>query len=201
MPFDSLHAKPQSLVEVVNDLGLTPIREEELAAYKQQQLKKNRGSIWYHYRGLAVALLICCMLAGLLSILLSLPTAFFAAAHGQHLQAALYGTIALLGGSCIWVLDRTRVFSSTGRKLKGPAYWVEVSMSFSLYRAANQHTVPASINDSVFRVARALPNTHIVVGELRQDSAVIDPYLIICYGDERAIIGIWDDDGVIRQAA
>jgi len=140
------------------------------------------------------------MLAGLLSILLSLPTAFFAAAHGEHLQAALYGTIALLGGSCIWVLDRTRVFSSTGRKLKGPAYWVEDSMSFAAYRAADQ-AVPASINDSVFRVARALPNARIIVGELRQDSAVIDPYLIICYGDERAIIGIWDDDGVIRQAA
>ena len=199
MPFDSLHAKPQSLVEVVNDLSLTPIREDELAAYKQQQLKKNRGSIWYHYRGLAVVLLIGFMTAGLFSMLLSLPAAFYAAAHGQHLQAAFYGTIAVLGGSCIWVLDRTRVFSSTGRKLKGPAYWVEVSMSLPMW-AATQYAVPASINDSVFRVARALPNARIVVGELRQDSAVIDPYLIICYGDERAILGIWDDDGVIRQA-
>jgi hypothetical protein len=38
------------------------------------------------------------------------------------------------------------------------------------------------------------------MGELMQESAILDPYLLLVLGEERVCLGVWDDAGIIASA-
>jgi hypothetical protein len=46
-----------------------------------------------------------------------------------------------------------------------------------------------------------VPETGLVLGELKQDHTVLDPYLLIEAGDESYCLGIWDDGTIIASPA
>ena len=60
--------------------------------------------------------------------------------------------------------------------------------------------IPASIRGFAHTVKREFPPARLIIGELRQDTVVLDPYLIAEYGDDRVVLGIWDGEQVIACA-
>jgi hypothetical protein len=42
-----------------------------------------------------------------------------------------------------------------------------------------------------------VPDSDIVLGELKRHEAVLDPYLVLEHRDQRFCLGIWEDDKVI----
>ena len=48
---------------------------------------------------------------------------------------------------------------------------------------------------------RELPGATLILGELVQDTAVLDPYLLLTYRGERICLGIWDGDELIASMA
>jgi len=201
MPFDGLQSNYTfSLEDAVKQLGITPISEARLAEYKQQQCDNNPASPFYSVRHVLVVALIVTMLVGLLNLFLCLPSFMYAVASGQHETAAMYLLSTMASLVLIVAVDRTKVFSREGRRLKGPADWVEISVPLSLYQVAYRSDVPDLINDLVSRLSTKLPNSNVIIGELRQNSVVIDPYLIFSHNGDEVILGIWDQNSVVEHA-
>ena len=54
-------------------------------------------------------------------------------------------------------------------------------------------------------MARALqkqvPGSALILGELVQERAVLDPYLLLVRGGERVCLGIWDGNTIVARAA
>jgi hypothetical protein len=59
--------------------------------------------------------------------------------------------------------------------------------------------VPRSIAAQARLLLRELPGAMLILGELVQDTAVLDPYLLLTYRGERICLGIWDGDDLIAS--
>ncbi len=79
-------------------------------------------------------------------------------------------------------------------RLKAPARWVE--------EVPNSETVPKEILDIGNQIRMMAPDAYGMVGELRQEKVVLDPYLVVRQRrtNEEIVLGIWDDSGIIRIA-
>jgi hypothetical protein len=83
-----------------------------------------------------------------------------------------------------------------GLRLKGRAYWQQTNAVTYL-----DPTIPEPIREVVQKVRRTMPaNALLIIGELIQNEAVIDPYVVVHLNGERACLGIWLDDKVIACA-
>ncbi len=60
--------------------------------------------------------------------------------------------------------------------------------------------IPTAIRGVAYATKREFPPARLILGELRQDTVVLDPYLIAEYGDDRVVLGIWDGAEVIACA-
>src|SRR5262249_42052567 len=74
--------------------------------------------------------------------------------------------------------------------VRGPAVWQERAIN-------NLDSVHAAVRVSAQRLQERLPGVRFRLGELIQDRVTLDPYLLVEYGTERAVLGIWDEDGLI----
>jgi hypothetical protein len=194
MPLDALGGRTVvSLVDFLTELGVTPVPMKDLEAHKAEQIRRNPPSIWltpkpYMTFGLTafVGLLGTRYAATGVVGVGTLVTAFF-------LSLGMTGCFALALGA---ILDVKRV------RLRSKATWVE--------RHAFYELMPEPVERVMRHVKDRVPNARFIYGELVQRSQVLDPYLVIYmpmdrnnllpWAGQRACLGIWDDDGIIRIA-
>ena len=69
-----------------------------------------------------------------------------------------------------------------------------------------EREVPAydDVPEPIARAARELrddvPHARVILGELKREEKVLDPYLLIEHDGERLCLGIWESDRVIASA-
>lgn len=186
MPFDALIApeRPKLLAEVLADLGITPVSLEALAAHKQAQLERFAPSFWYQHQPiLPVALLgsVGCMAAtgGMAQRILPDPS-------------PVSGWLTLGWMCVIGLLIAAGVF-----RVRAGAHWEERYVPADWLPDLD---VPQSIAILARELTRNVPGTALILGELKQDYVVLDPYLLLDYDGEQVCLGIWDGGEVIARA-
>lgn len=181
MPLDFAGSSPTtSLTDVAQWLGIKPIPNSELELHKVAELRKNPGSMFYPVRGFVPFLL----LIGSFSIVVLINEPSSSLGNGV-LHPFLSAVVFMLVSAVL-------VFGSKVR-LKAPAKWDERP-------GIHQIDVPSSIASMARMVTEFVPEAIVVVGELKQESVVLDPYLVIRLNDQQICLGIWDDQGVIKEA-
>jgi hypothetical protein len=172
MPLDSLLLRRPSLLA-----ELEPVPLEALEAHKRAQLERFAPSFWYqHQTWLPVGLIgsVGCMAAsgGLV--------------HSMAPQLSL-------GWLCVMTL--LVVFGVF--RVSAGAEWEE-------RRVAPEGLDAAGVPGRIAAVARALcretPQAALILGELKQQEVVLDPYLLLERDGERVCLGIWDGERVTAAA-
>ena len=82
-------------------------------------------------------------------------------------------------------------------KLRAGSHWEERFLTGDQLAEAR---VPEPIARIARTVTRKVPEADLVLGELKRELVVLDPYLLIELDDERVCIGVWDGDQVIASA-
>jgi hypothetical protein len=188
MPFDAAGFTVETtLDDFLKRLGITPVPMAQLLAHKKQQLRRNPPSLFATPK----PFLFCGMLGCFTGLVLHWLT-------GNPMGAGVV-VVATLLGMCTLAASffvASAIVGITGMRLRGRAYWKEAYSAMCFDRA-----IPEPIREVVQRVRRSLPeNGLIVTGELIQNEAVIDPYVVVHLNGQRACLGIWLDDKVIACA-
>ena len=194
MPLDALGGRSAvSLADFLTELGVTPIPMKDLEAHKAEQIRRHPPSLMRTpkpYVAVGVTVL-SGLLASRYAATGEIGLSTFVSAC--FLALAITAVLSLLA---VMILDVMRI------KLRGNATWVE------------RHAFADRMPDPVYKVMRhvrdRLPQARFIYGELIQRSQVLDPYLVVYmpidkhnllpWGGQRACLGIWDDDGIIRIA-
>jgi hypothetical protein len=186
MPFDALIAppEPKTLAQALDDRRIVPVGWASLAAHKQAQLTRFQPSFWQrHEAWLPIALVgsVGCMAAsgGL--------------THGIDAGASLLSWSPTL----IWMSSFALLIVFGVFRVRVGAHWQERNVPVE---DLNRLGVPHDIAATARALYRDLPEPELILGELIQEAVVLDPYLILHCNDERACLGIWDDQGVIASA-
>lgn len=179
MPFDALllPLRPRLLAQ------LTPIPLEALEAHKQAQLERFAPSFWYQHQAWLPAGLIgsvaCMALSG------GLANGF---APGSMLPSGL--TLAWLSVMALLI-----VFG---------VFRVSAGASWEERWVAPEALAGVGVPPQIAAVARALcretPGAALILGELKQQEVVLDPYLLLECEGERVCLGIWDGARIIAAA-
>jgi hypothetical protein len=175
MPFDSANfvLSPEEVLQAaLSTSGLKPVEPRVLALHMSAEVRRHPPGLAYRHQRVVELVQVAVLVTGVV-----LFVGLFSADHvGWGAVAAL----AAFGSGILPMLVPT----------KGPARWRERVVE-------DLHDVPAPIRDPALRLRRQIPEVNFVVGELYQDRIRLDPYLLVEYGDARAIVGIWDGDRVI----
>lgn len=186
MPFDALIAAPRqkSLSEIFDELGLTPVSATSLVDHKRAQLAKFGPSFWYrHQAALSIGLIIASPAVG----------AVAGAAQGFTPHSSALAVASSFAWMCMVAL-----IAGTGLiKLRAGSHWEERFLTGDQLAEAR---VPEPIARIARTVTRKVPEADLVLGELKRELVVLDPYLLIELDDERVCIGVWDGDQVIASA-
>jgi hypothetical protein len=190
MPLDAIAGKTSSsllnfaheewtLTGAVGRLGLAPIPAAFLAVHREDQVRRHPPSFLYSHRWIAPLLTIS-------SFAVSVAGAALVGTPLAAITVILAGMLPALGGIVL-----------ASRKVRAEAYWVERRISENGLAGAR---VPRAIRETAYALKREFPPARLILGELRQDTVVLDPYLIAEYGDDRVVLGIWDGSEVIACA-
>jgi hypothetical protein len=189
MPLDVLSGRGHSfiladtpsstLAEAIGRLGLTPIPLDLLDQHRREQIRRNPASFLYRHRWIAPLLTVS-------SFAVSVAGAALVGTSVAAVSVILAGMLPALAGIVL-----------ASRKVRGEAYWVEKRV---LERELAGMRIPAAIRGVAHATKREFPPARLILGELRQDTVVLDPYLIAEYGDDRVVLGIWDGEQVIACA-
>ena len=186
MPFDALVAPPQPklLSHVLAEHGVTPVGLEALAAHKQAQLERFAPSFWYrHQPVLPAALLgsVACM-----------------AATGGFAQRVLPDTSPVSGWLTLaWMCVIAMLIGAGVFRVRAGSHWEERWVPAEWLAGLG---VPEPIARLARDLTRQVPGTTLILGELKQEYVVLDPYLLIECDDEQACLGIWDGEQIIACA-
>jgi len=186
MPFDALVApvRPNSLVEVLEQTGITTVAWDALTTHKQTQLEKFAPSFWHqHQTLLPVGLLgsVGCMAAsgGL--------------AHGLMPPGALFPSFLTL----LWLGVMTMLIVLGVFRAHGGSRWEERLVTGHWLE---QIGVPQQIATIARTLHRALPGSTLILGELLREEVVLDPYLVLEHDGQMICLGIWDGRRIIAAA-
>ncbi len=187
MPFDTTIpvARPSPLAEALAVRGVSPVPLPALAAHKRAQVQKFGPNFWYRHQGL--------LLLGLL-----LPFVGMAATSGvaQGLKTVSPSLPAAI--SFAWLCLLPLLFASGALRLRAGSHWEERWVpAGSLARLG----VPEPIATLARGLQSEVPGSALILGELVQERAVLDPYLLLVRGGERICLGIWDGGKVLARAA
>ena len=182
MPFDALVAvtRQKTLSDALDDHGVRPVPWSTLAVHKVEQQRRYGPSFWYrHQAAVSIGLVVASPAAG----------AVAAAVGGLSSHS---GVLAIIG-SFVWMCLVALVTGTGMVRLRAGSHWEErVVLSY------------AGIPEPIARVARVLrsdvPDTRMVLGELKREEAVLDPYLLIEHAGESVCLGIWENGEVIARA-
>jgi hypothetical protein len=182
MPFDALVAltRQKTLTDALDEHRLDPVSWERLAAHKVDQQRRYGPSFWYRHQAVVSILL----------VVASPAAGAIAAASGGF--TAHSGVLAITG-SFVWMCMVALITGTGVIRLRAGSHWEERKL------LADDH-----VPEPIARVARVLqtevPSARLIVGELKREHTVLDPYLLIEHEGECACLGIWENDRVIACA-
>ena len=190
MPLDDIGGRSHSFLlndaptwstlgRTLDDLGIAPIPLDALDRHRIRQVQLHPPSFFYRHRWIAPLLTVS-------SFGVSVAAAAVVGTSAAAVTVILAGMLPALAGIIL-----------ASRKVRGEAYWVERRL---LERDLAAAKVPPAISRLAQTVKRELAPARLILGELRQDTVVLDPYLIVEFGEERVVLGIWDGDEVIACA-
>ncbi len=186
MPFDALVAvtprKPIS--DALDRLNLTPVSWEDLTAHKQAQQRRFGPSFWYRHRAaLSIALILASPLVGVMV--------------GAIQGFAPNSSTLTVASSFAWMCLAALVTGTGLIRLRAGSHWEERVVPVNFLGGG-------AVPEPIARIARSLqrdvPDTAIILGELKREDVVLDPYLLIEQGDECVCLGIWENGQVIACA-
>jgi len=182
MPFDALVPVRQrnAIADILEHHGLRPVPWEKLILHKAEQQGRHGPSFWFrHQTALSIGLVVASPVAG----------AIAGATGGLNAHS---GVMAITG-SFVWMCMVALITGTGLIRLRGPSHWEERAL-----------TADDDVPEPIARVARAvradLPRARLVLGELKREESVLDPYLLIEYRDESVCLGIWEDDVIVACA-
>ena len=152
-----------------------------LAEHKQAQKLKFGPSFWYrHQSALSIALVLASPVVG----------AIVGAIEGFTPQ-----TSALtIGSSFVWMCMVALITGTGLIRLRGGSHWEERVVSASFL-------ADADVPEPIAKLARSLlidvPGSTLILGELKREEVVLDPYLLLDDGDETRVpgnLGEWPGD-------
>jgi hypothetical protein len=184
MPFDALVAvtRQSALSDTLDDHGLNPVSWETLAAHKSAQQRRYGPSFWYrHQAAVSIILVAASPIAGAI-----------AGASGGF--TAHSGVLAITG-SFMWMCMVALITGTGLVRLRAGSYWEEREVAASFL---------ADVPEPIARIARLLhddaPGSRLILGELKRQETVLDPYLLIEHGGECVCVGVWENDRVVACA-
>jgi hypothetical protein len=183
MPFDALVAvtRRKTLSDALDDHRLDPVPWETLAAHKVEQQRRYGPSFWYRHQAVvSIMLVVASPAAG-------------AVAAGIGGFTAHSGVLAITG-SFVWMCMVALITGTGMIRLRAGSHWEE-----------REVLTYSNFPEPIARVARLLqsdiPHARLIIGELRREETVLDPYLLIEHAGECVCLGIWEHDEVIACAA
>jgi hypothetical protein len=180
MPFDGL--RNATLAERLTWMGITPVPDDVLERHKVEEAAKHPDQ-----EGLLIQLVSGISLMGGAAVSTSAIVA-----HGNvTVVDVVSGIFLAVPVAIVLIMGIMLPLAMFGVRVKGPAAWRE--------NYFHGQFVPASIL-ALAREARQIYGSRLIIGELIQDRVLLDPYLILCVGSERACLGIWDGETVIAIA-
>jgi hypothetical protein len=186
MPFDAMVAvtRQRSISETLEHQDITPVAWDLLAAHKQAQLEKFGPSFWYrHQAALSMALVVASPAVGALA--------------GAIQGFTAHSSALTIGSSFAWMC-LVAVVTGTGLiRLRAGSHWRERWIAAGLLGDLG---VPDPIAAVARTLRRDLPGATLILGELMREEVVLDPYLLLKYGDECVCLGICEDGQVIACA-
>ncbi len=171
--------------DALDRLHLTPVSWQELTAHKQAQQQKFGPSIWFrHQAALSITLVLMAPMVGLI----------VGAIQGFTPNSGTLSIACSFAWMCV-----VAVVTGTGLvRLRAGSQWEERLVPASFLGSG-------AVPEPIARVTRALqrhvPDAAVIVGELKREDVVLDPYLLIEYGDECVCLGIWENGQVIACAS
>jgi len=185
MPFDALVAvtRQRTLSDALDAHRLDPISWDTLAAHKVEQQRRYGPSFWYrHQAAVSILLVVASPVAGIV-----------AGASGGF--TAHSGVLAI-AGSFMWMCMVALITGTGLVRLRAGSHWVERGVPT---------TFLADVPEPIARIARLLhddvPGSRLIVGELKRQETVLDPYLLIEHDGECFCLGIWENGRVFACAA
>ncbi len=182
MPFDALVAvtRQKTLADTLEDHNLTPVAWQMLAEHKADQQRRNGPSFWHRHQAmLSIMLVVTSPAAG----------AIAAASGGFNAHS---GVLAITG-SFVWMCMVALITGTGMIRLRAGSHWEE-----------REVLTYADIPEPIARVARVLkseiPRTRLILGELKREETVLDPYLLVEYQGECICLGIWEGDHIVASA-
>jgi hypothetical protein len=180
MPFDALVGfERRTLAEALDRLAISPVSWQALENHKSAQLARFAPSFWHaHQTWLPIGLVgsVGCM----------------AASGGLANRMAFTNTASLLTLAWMGVIGLLIVFGVF--RAHGGAEWKErIITPYAL-----RH-VPPPIAAFARDLLDELPDAALVLGELKRQEVVLDPYLLLEHDGGRVCLGIWDGPRVIEQ--
>ncbi len=186
MPFDALLApsQPRLLSEILEEQGTRPVPLEALAVHKQAQLEHFAPSFWHqHQSWLPVGLIgsVACMaMSG-------------GVANGALPASPLTSWLSLFWLGVMALLIVFGVF-----RVNPGARWAE---RYVAPEGLVELDVPLLIANLARDLQREASGSALILGELIQETVVLDPYLLLEQGEERICLGIWDGRRVVAAAS
>jgi hypothetical protein len=165
-------------------LNLTTVSWKLLAEHKIAQQRRFGPSVWYRYQSaLSIGLVIASPAVG----------ALVGATQGFTPHSS-----ALTIASCFIWMCMVALVTGTGLiRLRAGSHWEERLVPGGLL-AGND------VPEPIARIARTLqlevPGSRLVLGELKREEVVLDPYLLLEHGDESVCLGIWENGRIIARA-
>jgi hypothetical protein len=182
MPFDALVAvtRQRILADTLEDHRLDPVSWATLAEHKAEQQRRYGPSFWHRHQAmLSIMLVVTSPAAG----------AIAAASGGFNAHS---GVLAITG-SFVWMCMVALVTGTGMIRLRAGSHWEE-----------REVLTYADVPEPIARVARQLkaevPRARLILGELKREETVLDPYLLIEYQGECFCLGIWEGDHIVASA-
>lgn len=171
-----------SLVDQVRMLGVEPVSDAVFEQHKITETKRWPGSFGYRHPNMFNIGFWAMFVASFMGIFDGMITS----------TAFMYvPSFFLFFGQVIWaILNMDRKLNFV---FKGPAWWRERS-TLLIFEVPNEIFLTARL------LAKEIPGSHFVIGELWQDTKLVDPYLLLCVGDLQVCLCIWDDTRIIHRA-
>lgn len=195
MPFDGLLLTRAALplARAAAALDISGIDPMVLAAHKRAECARHPGGFIFRHRSQLALLTSLLALAGVIDFLLS-PDIYATLDPTWRMNLTLAG---------FWLILPLLLLETI--PVRGPASWKETP-HLARYFSSAAVPMPAAVVDLATALQRELgEQTHtcvFIVGELRQETVLLDPYLIIKdrATGEQMVLAIWNDQTILHIA-
>jgi hypothetical protein len=158
---------------------------ETLAEHKIAQQRRYGPSFWYRNQTI-------------LSILLVVASPMAGAVAGASGGFSAHSGVLAITGSFVWMCMVALITGTGLIKLRAGSHWEERQVPIGFLADGN-------VPEPIARVTRLLhdevPGARLILGELKREQTVLDPYILIEQGGECVCLGIWDNGRMVACAS